>query len=398
MPKSVVTSTIRLLAVMLGSIAFVAGVAACGGDDDGATVETADDATSDSGSDGVTIQAEPYTDPTPRPTLTPTPEPIATPTVTVQLADTAFTNDSKVSTAGIDEIIFGTDAEAAARAASTLWVGAPEGDWPECVRVVPANGPDGIDFWVWAKLIERIDITNPALRTRSGYGVGTQLAQLQEELGELITVADLGDGRRQATFTPSDEFDQYRLVFIIEDGRVTRFTAGRSGIVDLAEEQCGSLPDDAARAAAPDFTRCDKLGLRSVSTDLPGAVRLKAEQMQAAAGTCDFEALSALTAEEFTASYGGGTFEEVYGPSGESMTFLTRLLSLEPGMDPAGNWVWPSAFSVEWAQVTDQMRAELAAIGFTEDEFDAFESFGAYIGPRVGITPAGEWIFFVAGD
>jgi len=370
MPKSVVTSTIRLLAVMLGSIAFVAGVAACGGDDDGATVETADDATSDSGSDGVTIQAEPYTDPTPRPTLTPTPEPIATPTVTVQLADTAFTNDSKVSTAGIDEIIFGTDAEAAAR----------------------------IDFWVWAKLIERIDITNPALRTRSGYGVGTQLAQLQEELGELITVADLGDGRRQATFTPSDEFDQYRLVFIIEDGRVTRFTAGRSGIVDLAEEQCGSLPDDAARAAAPDFTRCDKLGLRSVSTDLPGAVRLKAEQMQAAAGTCDFEALSALTAEEFTASYGGGTFEEVYGPSGESMTFLTRLLSLEPGMDPAGNWVWPSAFSVEWAQVTDQMRAELAAIGFTEDEFDAFESFGAYIGPRVGITPVGEWIFFVAGD
>lgn len=387
---------------MAFAVLFMLGAAACGGggSSDPATLETTGDAASDAESDAVTIQAgpDPDADPTPRPTLTPTPEPIATPTVTVQLADTAFTNDSKVSTAGIDEVIFGTDAEAAARAASTLWVGVPDGEWPECVRVVPANGPEGIDFWAWAKLIERIDITNPALRTRSGYGVGTQLAQLQDELGELITVTDLADGQRQATFTPSDEFDQYRLVFIIEDGRVTRFTAGRAGIVDLAPDDCGDLPDEAALAAAPEFTRCDKLGLRLVSPALPGAVRLKAEQIQAASGQCDFEAVAALTAEEFTASFGGSSFEEVYGPSGQSMTFLTRLLSLEPALDASGNWVWPSAFTVEWTEMTDQMRSELGAIGFTPADLDAFEAYGAYIGPRVGITPAGDWIFFVAGD
>lgn len=381
------------------AVALTVVLAACGGGDDAADGASDADAALDVGeSDGVTIQAEPYTDPTPRPTLTPTPEPIATPTVTVELADTAFTNASKVSTAGIDEIIFGTEASVAANAASTLWVGLPDGDWPECFVVVPANGPDGIDFWVWAKLVERIDITNPALRTRSGYGVGTQLTQLQQDLGELITVANLDGGRQVATFTPSDESDQYRLVFEVEDGRVSRFTAGRTGIVELPTDGCGAPPDDTARSAAPDFTRCDQVGLRTVSPSLPGAVRLKAEQIQAAAGTCDIAALSALTAEGFTASFGGGTFDEVYGPNGGAISQLTRLLSLDPTVDTQGNWVWPAAATVGWEQVTDQMRSELSVVGYNDADLDAFEAFGAYVGLRAAITPAGAWIYYVSGD
>ena len=34
----------------------------------------------------------------------------------------------------------------------------------------------------------------------------------------------------------------------------------------------------------------------------------------------------------------------------------------------------------------------------TAGDFDDMKQFGAYIFYRVGITPAGQWTFFVAGD
>jgi hypothetical protein len=35
---------------------------------------------------------------------------------------------------------------------------------------------------------------------------------------------------------------------------------------------------------------------------------------------------------------------------------------------------------------------------YGDEDFAAFQEFGAYLGYRVGITEEGEWIFFVAGD
>lgn len=383
----------RLLVVLSVLLVLVG----CGGDatDNEVAADPTEVAAEVTTGTGTTVEPEVTPTTAPLPTRVP---PIATPTVTAVLTGTAFTSQSKVSTAGIDEVIFGTEANDAATAASTLWLGMPDGSWPSCFIVLPANGPDGIEFWVWSKLIERVEISNPALRTRSGYGVGTQLAQLEQELGDLITVEEFDDGTQRATFTPSDETDQYRLIFEIADGQVSHYSSGRTGIVELGPGSCGAAPAVDEVPTGEVQSECEESGLRTVSVDLPGAVRLKAEQLQEAAGTCDFDALEALTAAEFTASFGGGTFREVYGTNPGSFTGLTLMLSFEPGTDGSGNYVWPRAFTLPWEDLTPELLDELRALGFGPDDFLAFESFGAYIGPRAGITPEGEWIFYVAGD
>ena len=44
-----------------------------------------------------------------------------------------------------------------------------------------------------------------------------------------------------------------------------------------------------------------------------------------------------------------------------------------------------------------KQRVELFKI-VTAGDYDDMKQFGAYIFYRVGITPAGHWAFFVAGD
>lgn len=344
---------------------------------------------------GTTVEADVAPTSIPLPTRVP---PIATPTVTAILTGTAFTSQSKVSTAGIDEVIFGTEVNDAATAASTLWFGMPDGSWPTCFIVAPANGPDGVEFWVWSKLIERVEITNPGLRTRSGYGVGTQLAQLKQELGELITVEELDGGTQRATFTPSDPTDQYRLIFEIADGQVTRYSSGRVGIVDLGPGTCGAAPEGVNVPTGEVVSECEGTGLRTVSVEIPPLVQAMAEQIQQAAGDCDVDALEALTGPDFVASFGGSSFREVYGTNPGGFNGLARMLSYEPATDGAGNYVWPRAFVVGWDDVTPDMLEELRALGYGNDDFVVFESFGAFIGTRAGITPDGEWTFYVAGD
>lgn len=157
------------------------------------------------------------------------------------LADAAFTASSKITTAGLDEVFFGMTPEAAAASASTSWVGLPPtGSWPSCFAVTPSNGPDGISFWVNSGTIERVNISHPAIRTRSGFGVGTPLADLQNGIGEQLSVTDFGDGTQTAEFIPSDAGDaQFRIIFDLSGGEVFRFRSGRVGVVDQPENSCG---------------------------------------------------------------------------------------------------------------------------------------------------------------
>lgn len=409
-------------------LAMAVGLVACSGSDDEAitvdggatdsTTITTGDAALPAGDDGtVTLDdagtlADAATDDaaselaTATPALpTATPVTIATPTVTVQLADTAFTNRSKVTTAGIDEVIFGTDALIAGELASTQWIGYPDGTTPECFIVLPANGPEGIEFWVWAKNVERFDITQPALRTRSGYGVGTQIAQLEQELGDLITVEDRPDGTQWATFTPSDPGDSYRLLFEAEDGLVTRYRSGRAGIVELDVGSCGEPPDPSEVPNVPVTSACPTLGvIRSVTTNVPDEVQSTALAIQLAAKDCDLDALEALTAADgFTASFGGGTLSEVYDSNGQALGELARMLGfparLLPGEgDASGVYVWPQAHGIDWDQVTDEMKSELEELGYDDGDFETFDANGGYLGQRAVIDTAGEWTAFVAGD
>lgn len=408
----------RTIAILVAAFVLVGFVGACSGDDDGGSIITSlgtsdettvttedgggtgDETIVTLGDDGAAPDVDAGADEAPTVEELPTTPPvaIATPTVTVQLADTAFTNQSKVTTAGIDEIIFGTEAQVAAEAASTAWIGVPEGTWPECFIVLPANGPEGIQFWVWANNIERLDVTQPALRTRSGYGVGTQLAQLQQELGDLITVEDRGDGTQVATFTPSDPGDSYRIVWEIVDGQATTMSSGRASLIGRNIASCGDVPDPSLVPDVPVTSACPTLGvLREVTANVPTVVQAKALAIQQAARDCDVEALAALTNDSFSASFGGGTFTEVYGNNGDAMAQLARMLSFPAAVDGAGTYVWPQATTVAWDQATDEMRDELIALGYGGDDFESFAANG-YLGYRAGITAEGDWIFFVAGD
>ena len=64
---------------------------------------------------------------------------------------------------------------------------------------------------------------------------------------------------------------------------------------------------------------------------------------------------------------------------------------------PQELYVWPYFFALPLDKLDAKQRVELFKI-VTAGDFDDMKQFGAYIFYRVGITPAGQWTFFVAGD
>ena len=64
---------------------------------------------------------------------------------------------------------------------------------------------------------------------------------------------------------------------------------------------------------------------------------------------------------------------------------------------PQELYVWPYFFALPLDKLDAKQRVELFKI-VTASDYDDMKQFGAYIFYRVGITPAGQWTFFVAGD
>ena len=179
---------------------------------------------------------------TPLPTATPLPTstavPLTAPTPSTVLLTTAFTNSSKVTTVGIDEVFFGMTPEAAAEAASTEWVELPTSSGT-CYRVTPASGPEGVTLWVVDGHLERLDIEHPDLRTPSQLGLGNTAAELQGQLGDRLTIEPNGGGGQTATFAPTDPGDRdFRIVFELEDDQVVRYSSGRIGVIDRSPAGC----------------------------------------------------------------------------------------------------------------------------------------------------------------
>ena len=179
---------------------------------------------------------------TPLPTVTPLPtstaEPLEAPTPSTVLLTTAFTNSSKVTTVGIDEVFFGMTPDAAAEAASTEWVELPTSSGT-CYRVTPASGPEGITLWIVDGHVERLDIEHPDLRTPSQLGLGNTSAELQGQLGERLTIESTGDGTQTATFTPTDPGDRdFRIIFELVDDQVVRYSSGRIGVIERSPAGC----------------------------------------------------------------------------------------------------------------------------------------------------------------
>lgn len=156
--------------------------------------------------------------------------------------------------------------------------------------------------------------------------------------------------------------------------------------------------------------RCSASGLDPLDTqlDLPAAVDSRRAAIADTAIACDVGALSSLAGPDFTASFGGGTPEEVWAAgeqNGEQpLWWLVEILRLPYGTidgttgDDETIYVWPSAHSFDgWDAVPSTDRQALLDV-YTTDDLDQFAAFGAYSGYRVGITESGRWIFFVAGD
>ncbi|AZO09027.1 hypothetical protein EJ074_07820 [Mesorhizobium sp. M3A.F.Ca.ET.080.04.2.1] len=89
------------------------------------------------------------------------------------------------------------------------------------------------------------------------------------------------------------------------------------------------------------------------------------------------------------------------GDGQEILAILEEVLSagyvhVDTGT-PQELYVWPYFFALPLDKLDSRQRVELFKL-VTASDYDDMKQFGAYIFYRVGITPAGQWMFFVAGD
>lgn len=192
-------------------------LAACGGDESDATVGTV--APTSSSTTTIVITTTSATPTTQATTTTETPEFVGA---------AAFTGNSSVSTVGIDRITFGMTVNQAERAVEAAFVPVADIVDIECYRIRPEGGPPGVVLTVTAGTIERVDITTPAITTRSGAGVGSTEDELTALFGDKLTSTPRGDGGNTLMFTPADASDAaFRVIFETDGTTVTTFRSGR---------------------------------------------------------------------------------------------------------------------------------------------------------------------------
>ncbi len=250
---------VRLFASLVVSLVVIVG---CGGDDEAVTDPTpeataepiaADDEPEDEPEDGSAEQpsdndAEPGdADDSAEPEATVEPDDgipdgdsaLPTPTQAPISGEPAFTGASKLTTVGLDELFFGDPVEFAAEVAETTWVGLPEENArPQCYTVQPSGGPAGIHFTVVDGAVERVDITNPIITTRSGAGVGFGEQALLDLFAGSLEIVEL-EGGKEITFVPSDPEDRgHRIVWVTDGATVVAMRAGRTAVV-APSSPCG---------------------------------------------------------------------------------------------------------------------------------------------------------------
>jgi hypothetical protein len=141
------------------------------------------------------------------------------------------------------------------------------------------------------------------------------------------------------------------------------------------------------------------------SYDLTEPVKDKLTRIAEAASRCDAAGLAALAATDITTTFGsdGGPEDIASWPADdERFMLITELFNTTHGVtelaDGSALYVWPAAFAYDtWEEIPASAMEELLRI-YTQEELDQISQLGSYGGWRIGITEAGDWIFFVAGD
>jgi hypothetical protein len=141
------------------------------------------------------------------------------------------------------------------------------------------------------------------------------------------------------------------------------------------------------------------------SYDLTEPVAQKLTEIAEAAAGCNATGLAALASDDITTTFGpDGGREDIASWPGDDERFkiINGLFNLTHGVTemPDGSrlYVWPAAFAYDtWDEIPAPAKDELLRI-YSQEELDHIAQLGSYGGWRIGITEAGEWIFFVAGD
>ncbi len=193
-------------------------MAACGGDSDEES----------SGAENTTTTMASISTTAPR--TAPTTPSTTTTTTVAGPTEPTLTDNSSLSTVGLDTVTFGMTVRAAEAAAGTPLI--PEDEVGDCYRVRPEEGPEGVSFLVTDGTIERIDVAAGLVSTRSGFGIGTPARQIIDAFADRISVESSAGGQR-LVFTPADEADQaFRVIFDTDGTTVTALRAGRVPMVE----------------------------------------------------------------------------------------------------------------------------------------------------------------------
>ncbi len=145
---------------------------------------------------------------------------------------------SSISTVGLGAVTFGLTVPAAAEASGSAMLACEPVS--ECYHVTPAAAPPGISFLVHFSTIERVDIVDGPITTRSGIGIGTTAEHLITTFGDQIEREVIDADTVNFVFVPKDASDaDFRVVFTVEDGVVTTYRSGRLPMI-LQDSPCGA--------------------------------------------------------------------------------------------------------------------------------------------------------------
>lgn len=151
---------------------------------------------------------------------------------------------SRLRLDGIGPVLVGMTLEEASAAAGLQFGIVPNSDRAgtgACAYARAEAGPEGLHLMVVNGRIVRIDVGNGPVRTLSGIGTGSTVAEVQATYPGRIEVQPnpyTGHrGGRDLVYLADEGFRHLGLLFESNNGRVTSFRAGLLGAV-MAPEGC----------------------------------------------------------------------------------------------------------------------------------------------------------------
>ncbi|HSJ50197.1 MAG TPA: hypothetical protein VLA90_02780 [Actinomycetota bacterium] len=233
------------------------------------------------------------------------------------------------------------------------------------------------DLFEGATFLEASVLAGPTLESSIGG------ATLDLESGRLTELDGAGRRFRFGAYVQATPTGRAILLLKVPDAN-----GASLGSVMVSVEVPAGEP---ASPPSPDFT------------DLPPDVAVTVQRIFDAAGARDVDELAELVdLERF--SYNFGVSDDPVAAWREDRSVLepiTAILSLPSiveEIDGTTYHVWPYLMADgTLEEISEQERADLHALGLSDDHITEMQSFGGYLGPRLGIDETGAWRYYVTG-